>query len=278
MTCGIYKIFWDNTNVYVGKSQHIEERYKKHLYMLETNRHHNYLMLINYSRYGFPKLEILEECSREELNTREIWWINKLDSYNNGLNLTMGGEGSYTKEPGYYKNVLEYLTKTTLTHPQIAKITGVSTNIIDLISCRHCSYMWLEDKFPELWCELLHRKKDKDVYLIKDGYIKKITSRVEFQNTYNISSSHLSRLISKEINSVKGWHLCDKEGNFLYVPPIKNTFYFIKEGSIEKVTKLADFADKYKLDRSGLTKVTKCKLKSIKGWKLCNIDGELLNP
>lgn len=36
-------------------------------------------------------LEILEECPKEKLNEREIYWIDYFDSFNNGYNGTTGG-------------------------------------------------------------------------------------------------------------------------------------------------------------------------------------------
>lgn len=38
--------------------------------------------------------EILEECPYEKLNEREIYWIAYYDSYNNGYNMTQGGENA----------------------------------------------------------------------------------------------------------------------------------------------------------------------------------------
>ena len=34
---------------------------------------------------------IIEECQIDQLNIREMYWIDKLDSYKNGYNLTIGG-------------------------------------------------------------------------------------------------------------------------------------------------------------------------------------------
>lgn len=47
-----------------------------------------------YGKHQF-ELSILQECSsREELNAAEIAWIEKLDTYKNGYNQTLGGQGS----------------------------------------------------------------------------------------------------------------------------------------------------------------------------------------
>jgi hypothetical protein len=36
-------------------------------------------------------MSVLEECSREELNEKEIYYIQKFDSVNNGYNQVPGG-------------------------------------------------------------------------------------------------------------------------------------------------------------------------------------------
>ncbi|HPI81720.1 MAG TPA: NUMOD3 domain-containing DNA-binding protein [Candidatus Paceibacterota bacterium] len=45
-----------------------------------------------YGEKNFKK-EILEYCNRGNWREREIYWIEKLDTYNNGYNLTKGGDG-----------------------------------------------------------------------------------------------------------------------------------------------------------------------------------------
>jgi len=68
-----------------------------------------------YGKENFIK-EILEHCnSLLELNEREIYWINKLDSVTYGYNLTVGGTGG---------NTLIYKTETELM--DIKKIHSVS--------------------------------------------------------------------------------------------------------------------------------------------------------
>lgn len=47
-------------------------------------------------KYGVDNFDFVEICKApiEELNDLEIFYINKYDSYNQGYNLTLGGEGS----------------------------------------------------------------------------------------------------------------------------------------------------------------------------------------
>ena len=55
------------------------------------------------SKYGADnfKFRVIEECSDDNVNERETYWINKLDSCGkSGYNITLGGEG--IKKPQKY--------------------------------------------------------------------------------------------------------------------------------------------------------------------------------
>lgn len=99
MDCGIYKIENKiNGKVYIGQSQDISERWKQHLnsYTKESN-----VIYKAIRKYGIDNFlfEIIEVCDIESLNEREIYYINKFNSYvgfkkSNGYNMTKGGEGT----------------------------------------------------------------------------------------------------------------------------------------------------------------------------------------
>lgn len=60
-----------------------------------------------YGRNNF-KVELLEECSTfEELNQKEIYWIEKFNSTNKdiGYNITTGGQGTPGVDPGYHQGM-----------------------------------------------------------------------------------------------------------------------------------------------------------------------------
>ena len=46
-------------------------------------------------KYGINHfhIEVIEECSSEEVSQRETYWIEYYDSYGNGYNATLGGDG-----------------------------------------------------------------------------------------------------------------------------------------------------------------------------------------
>lgn len=84
-----------NNKVYIGQSININHRIQEHISLLNRNCHSNSYLQRSFNKYGIENFshEIIEECSEELLSEREIYWINYYDSYNNGYNLTEGGEG-----------------------------------------------------------------------------------------------------------------------------------------------------------------------------------------
>lgn len=95
---GIYKITnLENNKIYIGQSINIEERWKDH----RTDYLRSDVLLYRAMRkYGIEnfKFEVLEECAVEELDEREIFYINKYNSYicspnSQGYNMTLGGGG-----------------------------------------------------------------------------------------------------------------------------------------------------------------------------------------
>ena len=48
------------------------------------------------NKYGIEsfRVETIEQCSEAIVNEREVYWIEKLDSFHNGYNATKGGDGT----------------------------------------------------------------------------------------------------------------------------------------------------------------------------------------
>ena len=97
MSCGIYKIINQiNNKVYIGKAGNIERRWYEHRSDAK-NPNKTYHLYQAMRKYGLDNFifEIIEECPPDNdiLSEREKYWINYYDSYNNGYNETLGGEG-----------------------------------------------------------------------------------------------------------------------------------------------------------------------------------------
>lgn len=95
--CGIYKIVNKvNGKIYVGQTSNIKKRCKAHLVKLKNEKHCNSYLQNAWNKYGEKNVifESIEICNVDDLNNREIFWIKKMDSFENGYNLTLGGEGN----------------------------------------------------------------------------------------------------------------------------------------------------------------------------------------
>ena len=96
---GIYGIHNKATGKwYVGQAQNIKKRTS--IEKACMNRHgrlhydgNNHRLEKELKEHGLESFEfiVLEQCVGERLNERETYWIEKLDSYQNGYNLTKGG-------------------------------------------------------------------------------------------------------------------------------------------------------------------------------------------
>jgi len=92
----IYKITNTiNDKQYVGKTEKDpKKRWREHLAAAKNNP----LMVISKAirKHGIRnfKFEIIEECLSEDVNKKETYWIGKLDTFENGYNSTLGGDGA----------------------------------------------------------------------------------------------------------------------------------------------------------------------------------------
>ena len=87
-----------NHKQYVGKTSYsLDKRFQEHIYdshrSLEYNEHRPLYMAFN--KYGIDNfiIEQLEEVPENKENEREQYWIAKLNTYNEGYNATLGGDG-----------------------------------------------------------------------------------------------------------------------------------------------------------------------------------------
>lgn len=96
----IYKISNDiNNKLYIGKTeQDVQKRFSRHIQDALSNRldTHFARAIREYGPEHFTIEAIDTANSSEELNQKESYWINFYDSFHNGYNSTLGGEGGNT--------------------------------------------------------------------------------------------------------------------------------------------------------------------------------------
>ncbi len=86
MKTGIYSI----TNVlnnkrYIGYSCNIERRFRKHKNDLRRSKHHSIHLQNSWNEYGesYFIFEVIEECDKEDLCSREDYWVRYFSSLSN---------------------------------------------------------------------------------------------------------------------------------------------------------------------------------------------------
>lgn len=89
-----------NGKRYIGKTNDIERRLGRHFTELKGGYHHSIKLQRAYDKYGKDNFsvtyEIFTDITEEELAKKEMDYIMEYDSYENGYNETLGGEGHST--------------------------------------------------------------------------------------------------------------------------------------------------------------------------------------
>ena len=90
--CGIYCISNCITGKkYIGKSIDVNTRYRQHLLKLRLGSHHSNHLQRAFDKYGEGSFVfgVIEECSTDDLDSKEKYWIDYYDTYNNGYNCAL---------------------------------------------------------------------------------------------------------------------------------------------------------------------------------------------
>lgn len=87
-----------NGKVYIGQTtKSLSERFQGHVSAAKSGSNLKLSRAIRkYGEENFVIIEIDSAETKEELNLKEIYWIDFYDSLNSGYNMTLGGEGGNT--------------------------------------------------------------------------------------------------------------------------------------------------------------------------------------
>ena len=89
--CGIYKITSPSGKVYIGQSVNIQRRFSQYKRLKCEKQPILYNSLLKYSAEAHI-FEIIQECTVEELPKLEQMYIVQYNSYQKGMNCSLGGE------------------------------------------------------------------------------------------------------------------------------------------------------------------------------------------
>lgn len=109
-----------NNKIYIGKTEGtIEDRWKQHIRDSKKSQIQHRPLYSAIQKYGINnfKIEIVEQCDNTIINDREKYWIEYYNSYKNGYNATIGGDGTvYCDYDLVYSLYQEGLTMTQISN------------------------------------------------------------------------------------------------------------------------------------------------------------------
>ena len=166
---GIYKITKiSNGKSYIGQSNNIERRFKEHQQKGVSSRIPLDIAIQKYGIHAFT-YEILEECSLNELNEREQYWINYYDTINNGYNCLPGGEQQTTGENNGHSKLTETdiiaIRKAYANHQ---KQREVYEKYKDIISFSYFQNIWQGQSWSHIMPEVF-TQENKDYYIYQNS-------------------------------------------------------------------------------------------------------------
>lgn len=191
---GIYKITNNiNNKSYIGKSNNIEERWQSHLRPSSWKVEPNKPLYRAFKKYGIENFSftVIEELLdyNNDCNEREKYWIQYFNTYIDGYNATLGGDGGITvpnPREKYGKltiNEVIYLRKRYLECRYPSSLI-YEKEFKDKISKRGFQAIWLgqngKDIMPEVFTD---ENKKKQIQLSREyeGVLRRRVSLEEKQ-------------------------------------------------------------------------------------------------
>lgn len=117
MNSGIYKIVNTlNGKVYVGSAKDFQKRWKRHFNDLEKQQHSSIKLQRSYNKHGKDVFvcEIIEEIpyEKDKILEREQYWIDTLNSKENGYNIADASFGDYLTNHPLREEIITKIKKT----------------------------------------------------------------------------------------------------------------------------------------------------------------------
>lgn len=273
--CGIYciKNVYNNKR-YIGQSINICKRWQDHQSDLRNNQHVNIHLQAAYNKYGEDcfRYFIIEECTKEELDDREIFWINYYDTYYNGYNRNLGGKS-------WRKNIK--LSKEQRKAISIA-LTGrpCKENTRKLMS-KHMKDQYKDPKFLKAFQKNIDSQKTAIICYNINGFVKKYSSIHDAARDLKLEATNICKVLKGKHKTCGGYTFSYQETPLSideiqkrYQIDISDDFHYTaariielnQDGEVVEVFQhIQDAADKYNLDASSISKVCRGKLKQTKG-------------
>ena len=179
-----------NGKQYVGKTTYsVTKRFKEHCKDSSKRRNEKRPLYDAMNKYGIENfvVEQLCECDNEELSSYEIQYIEKLNTYHTGYNVTKGGDGKILFD---YNEIIS-LYKTGISMVEVAAKIGCSVDTVSRVVhinklpnnrvfrgfCREpikVQQLTLDGKLVKTWDSI----SDAASWLVSNGYAKTLNGGV----------------------------------------------------------------------------------------------------
>lgn len=124
-----------NHKKYIGQSKDIHKRMLQHVNDAKNNINKNFEFYQDINKYGVDSFNfyVLEECDCQLLEEKEMYYIEKYNTVEDGYNNTYGGSGS-KKLSSYDLNEIEEMLLDDINQQDIANKMNVSMELIQGIN------------------------------------------------------------------------------------------------------------------------------------------------
>lgn len=200
-----------NNKIYIGATtKTVKDRFRSHIKDSKSNRCKHRPLYKAFNEYGIDNfnIEIIEECKNCERFDREIFWIDRLNTYNNGYNDTYGGEG---KQKFNYDIILEELTYKRLTVKELSEKFKCSKDIIYQVAKENdINLKYSIDKYIKQKSKPVVRK-DGEIITVFESIAEGAKTITGYKSSFNTKHTHISQCCKGERKTAYGykWEFLD---------------------------------------------------------------------
>lgn len=194
--CGIYKITSPSGRVYIGQSEDIKDRH----YNYNSNNAKNQVKLQrSLVKYGFKNhiVDIVEECSKEDLNCRERYWQDFYDVTGRmGLNCMLQECGEKRRE--WSEESKEKLSKSISGAKHFRSIKVIDVKTLEVYPCQSKAAKALKIQSSLLGNYLNKKLPNKTTMVLYEDYLSGDNKLESYKDTrvIDIETGEIYKTIS----------------------------------------------------------------------------------
>lgn len=286
---GIYKLQFSNKYAYIGQSIDLTRRKKQHIYGMTSGKHYNSSIIQAFKEYGEPEFFILEECTIEQLNARELHYasIEDLPLLNRAPlvgtsdpQLILHHNKKYSKEQ--ILKVAELLVDRHISFKDIETITEVNSTTVAAISMGH-AHNWLKESVPQIYSKMLELKGTRQRAKSKKFTQEQIYEILVYLGNPKLTIKEISEITEISVPVIQSISARYAYTDFAELYPVeyKNMLEASKlrghkeqltvispEGEVFSVINRSEFARKNGMRKASFLDLCNKKIASYKGWTI----------